>query len=589
MPAPLLPFVAGAVSASLISSYTSPLLGPTERRNAYLANRGQPNLLPDPQLAIRAFIKGRMSYEQFKPLMLSHGIDVEDNDYAWMNAINANRPFIDIGAIQTMNWRKTLSDDPRRNNDMYNTLAKFAGWGDKGFRDWLNRIPYNWDANTIRIMHALGLLTEQQFRDWCGSVGMVLNEDFEKYKSLYAVPTPSQTNEIFNRGIISEVGMEEWHKLAGLTDPRVRSAMQQLRYKIPSPSELIEFAVKEVWNRDIVSKFGYDDEFDQIPEFKHWMGQQGYSGNPDMPGSPPGGPKTWAQAFWRKHWRNIAPDQAYRMFHRFRPTGGPDGKERVPEAGVFTLDDVAATLKINDYPPYFRNKLTMLSYNVLRLVDIRRIVFLSLRSEKFKKEAIGDGYSIHDWAKENFLDRGQSPRDADTLASLAVYEGRLAKQRLHEKKTAFIRNEKFKVSREEYQIGIATREQTLLRFGEAGLEQDDALDLCNVIDRQFAVSCAKGNIAAVKKMFTKGRASKEDAIKMLEHAGLTKIGAVRWVSCWQSTISEDDIMEETNRVRQAVAAGMMNYSEAIEILTRLGWEDAQTLLENEDIASLVEN
>lgn len=116
----------------------------------------------------------------------------------------------------------------------------------------------------------------------------------------------------------------------------------------------------------------------------------------------------------------------------------PGSTEPVPPV---TMDVVRTVLRANDYAPRFRDSLAAISYNVLRLVDIRRIVQQSLRDPAFAARAIGWGplptsqfegeelslvTYVRAWAREQFLDRGQTPDSATVLAELSVVQGRQA-------------------------------------------------------------------------------------------------------------------------------------------------------------------
>jgi hypothetical protein len=108
------------------------------------------------------------------------------------------------------------------------------------------------------------------------------------------------------------------------------------------------------------------------------------------------------------------------------------------------MDIANAVLRANDYAPLFRPNLAAISYNVLRLVDIRRMVQLSLVNLPFAVSAIGYDESVADalpgetnggetasprekfvfaWAREQFEDRGQTHDSAQALATLAVTQG----------------------------------------------------------------------------------------------------------------------------------------------------------------------
>jgi hypothetical protein len=206
---------------------------------------------------------------------------------------------------------------------------------------------------------------------------------------------------------------------------------------------------------------------------------------------------TWAQMLWRSHWVNLSPSQIYQCLQRQRVIdetrlGGTQavldydselqfihgtdddtpenryaiavryamvrsaqnprglGLGRDPTVPPVTMDIVNTVLRANDYAPLFRPNLAGISYNVLRLVDINRMVQRSLANRAFAVVGIGYNEEVADklpderngggvgdnaveptplqkfvfaWAREQFLDRGQTPDSAQSLATLAVVRG----------------------------------------------------------------------------------------------------------------------------------------------------------------------
>jgi hypothetical protein len=113
---------------------------------------------------------------------------------------------------------------------------------------------------------------------------------------------------------------------------------------------------------------------------------------------------------------------------------------RNPDVPPVTQDIVDTVLRANDYAPLFRPNLSAVSFHVLRLVDIRWIVERSLRNPAFAISAIhydadvgmllpaatnGGSDSplvkfVFAWARENYLDRGQTLDAAISVATLSV-------------------------------------------------------------------------------------------------------------------------------------------------------------------------
>jgi hypothetical protein len=113
-----------------------------------------------------------------------------------------------------------------------------------------------------------------------------------------------------------------------------------------------------------------------------------------------------------------------------------DGRPVSEKVPVIPMDesDVNLLLRANDYPPYFRDRLAAISYELPRLVDIRRALQLSYNNADFCVRATGWNPTLwpdrtawlRAWATELFQDRGQSPTNAAMIAELAVYAAEMS-------------------------------------------------------------------------------------------------------------------------------------------------------------------
>jgi len=544
----------------------------------YAANRVLPILIPTGGEIINCINHGFIDFESAVTPLRENGINI-DRDL-WHAVLESGKMYPGIEDTLRAYWRKKIT------RPVYDRWIAHNGATDRVVRDYVSHQPYHWSPELIRILYRLGAIDSYaDYQDWLRSAGMILEEDRSGFESLFAAPPVSELLEMWNRGYIDENVVNQWLALNGLTEPITISSAKKMRHKIPSPSQLVEFSVKEVWNRPIVDKYGYDAEYDQIPQFKAWMKSQGYGGSPDHPDAPIGDMNEWSQAFWRSHWRVVSNEQVYRMMHRLRPAGGPNGTPRMPVVPgtntaitPVTIDEVRDVLKVNDYPPYWRDKLAALSFNVLRLVDIRRIVRRSIADNEFKKNAIGDGFTILDWAKENFLDRGQTPADAHSLAILAIADADEQLGRSERQKLIAARSRKFRLVLSQYKLGTINRtdaenELAMLEWVGQPMEL-----LLNSVDGEVSLDCVKKNIMLVRNEFRKGRVKEHDAYEMLVFFGITEIRSAQYISCWKAGMTKEHVLETTASTQTALEQGLLTPTQAQEQLANLGWDNADELL-----------
>jgi len=137
---------------------------------------------------------------------------------------------------------------------------------------------------------------------------------------------------------------------------------KELAYIIPSPTDLIRMAVREVFTPAIVEKYGQMEDFP--PDFAKWGEKVGLT-------------EEWAKNYWAAHWDLPSARQGFEMLHR----------------GVITRDDLMVLLRALDVMPYWRDKLTKIAYNPYTRVDVRRMYKLGILDlEGVKRSYLDLGY-----------------------------------------------------------------------------------------------------------------------------------------------------------------------------------------------------
>lgn len=159
---------------------------------------------------------------------------------------------------------------------------------------------------------------------------------------------------------------------------------------LPGPSDLMRFMVRDVEDESVVTKYCYDDEFDDKFKgcVKEWALRQNMT-------------EKVAKRYWRSHWQIPSVGQGYEMYHRLRPEKGL--KDSKNESMEFTKEDLAEMLKINDMAPGFVDKLTEISFRPIGIRQVAR----AYETDTVKAEDI-QGY---------YQDLGYSKDDSKTLSS----------------------------------------------------------------------------------------------------------------------------------------------------------------------------
>ena len=236
-----------------------------------------------------------------------------------------------------------------------------------------NSLP---DPNTLVAMLLRKVLTNGEYQSFMGLLGF--NSKFiASYKELgEELLTPFDLIQLYNRKKIGVNTVINELSKRGFSQVSIDGILE-LGIYLAGPSDLVRFAVRDVFNSGIVGKYGYDEEFPQ--QFAVEAAKLGI-------------PEETAKAYWRAHWQLPSPTQGYEMLHR----------------KVIDKSTLAELLKISDYPKYWRDKLIDISYNPMTRVDIRRL---------YK-----DGVLTKQQVLEKYLDMGNSPENANLLTEWTIKE-----------------------------------------------------------------------------------------------------------------------------------------------------------------------
>jgi hypothetical protein len=238
-------------------------------------------------------------------------------------------------------------------------------------------------AEQAATMVIRGVLTDSEGAE----IGRRNGYDADTFAALVRVtgnpPGPMDLLDLWNRGEIAEADVERGLRQSNLK-PEWFETFKALRYFIPSVSDLVRFAVREVFTPSIRSEYGLDDDFPA--DFEREGAKRGLSG-------------VWARAYWAAHWELPSIEQGYRMLHR----------GEITEAQLDTL------LRTKDVMPYWRERLKAIAHLVPGRVDLRRM----FRAGTIDRSGVLEGYKR----------LGYTPEDAELLTTFAEDEARDAATR----------------------------------------------------------------------------------------------------------------------------------------------------------------
>lgn len=156
----------------------------------------------------------------------------------------------------------------------------------------------------------------------------------------------------------------------------------------PSPSDVVTFMGREVFEEQQVQDFGLDDGFDALD--KSIAAKAGMS--PER-----------LKEFWRAHWVHPPFSQVAEMLHRdiletveAREQTVP-GSQEWEELRQREADILFRWYGLIEIPPFWRDKLTRLSNSLITRVDLRRMYDMRLIDEqRLDRGHLDLGYSLED-------------------------------------------------------------------------------------------------------------------------------------------------------------------------------------------------
>lgn len=210
-----------------------------------------------------------------------------------------------------------------------------------------------------------GVISESTWQCWTRANGNIETTQRRVVESDYDWPTINDYYSLKRRNVLTPELLDTVRKRAGIVTAAQDIALEATTQWVASPSDAINWMLKDIADPEIVGMFDLQAEFDRKYQgiVKYVFDANGMS-------------RDSALALWTAHWRNMAPGQLYSMLHRFRVDKTEPvqiGDKTIPAASIATTaKQVEEALGQADYPPFWRDRLMALSYSLLTRVDIRR-------------------------------------------------------------------------------------------------------------------------------------------------------------------------------------------------------------------------
>lgn len=596
-----LPFAAGAIGASgaVILDYAlgRPLniwgksieanQAPQDRANIALGNYARTNVVPPVDALLEAYRRGLVSHDVARTLLGYQGVPVtgnvpnnQRNGNGWNSFARANDARIGYMQMLSDTWdnvskmRRSRPDpatimqlwrQERISVDQWRRLVAGLDWDSQLYNDVVQASYAVPGLADVQQLWRLGKISDADYGMWANRLGWT---DFDARKlanTVSELPTLPELMLARFRGGLTNEQFAKYATASGWTDATaLNSAILAFR-PAPGPSDLVRFAIREVWDDETAREWGYDDEFPA--PFQAWMQWQGMGWGQaieDANGVQLN-PVPWPKAYWRAHWQIMAPTQAYRALHLLRPDQIARYRELSPGVTPFTAQDMTRVLKVSDYPPKMRAWLQAIAFTPMRLVDIRQTYRLGVRNRQWAINRLLDRGAVREDANTT-LDLWDRQNEPDLQAMLNAFRKRFTLERLAENRAA-------------YAIGGISRDAAIANMSGLGLPQPLILQVLAFEDSRQARKQLTGFISQMRRAYLTGALSDAEVAQSLSAANIAAPAIQRYLRLWQSELGIERRSLSTSQVVAAVASGALPPAVAAVRLARLGWTQPDIALQ----------
>lgn len=566
---------AGMVGRYGVQSAMDAARGPLAREETYTGNYFGPTMMPEIEDITRLLWTGRVGSGDIQSLLRHQAVRWSPGSNgdglrqrAWANQIELSRPMHGLEFYHQQWLRGKLTDtemlgalarngftsvqggnkyrDNTRNVQLYLNQSEWVSAAEALLLYWSGQLGDNALEEIRRLLRAAGY-TDTAIQDQLLLIGLPY--------------TPTEAMVLLNRGIIDEDRADRILSWAGLHDEQTRTEVKNLRYEIPGPSDLVRFAVRHVFEPQLVKDFGFNDEISD--DFIEWHAKQGLGQPFDIKHKTLGTWEnaTWAQAHWWAHWVWPSPDMAFRMFQRFRPAEPGDASPRDPSGLVFTKEDLNYLLRGNDYPPHWRPYLAELS---MRPLDVRSVRW-GRQFEVFDQ----------DEGRRRYQDMGYSQENSILLSEIDT-------RRFADRDNTWIRSaeqaakkQALKCTLDAYDVGIIDAQEAETNLDSLGIPATLIAAEIGVRDLCRNTATAKQAIREVRSLYLRGWLTLDDARQRLGQLSIVAGMVEQYTQLWQIQLTPRRQRLSTQHVLKELEGGFITTADAIGFLRNLGWTDPE--------------
>ena len=309
-------------------------------------------------------------------------------------------------------------------------------------------------------------------------------------------------------------------------NPTDAEKMVEVSHFYPSPGDLIRWQAKEVFEPDMIVKYGLDDEFGKIDLSSFYK---------------TGMTEEQALNYWRAHWEHASWTEVQQMLFR----------------GHLEEEDVKDWFKLVEIPPFWRERMIKIAYHPYTRVDVRRMHKLGVIDDEGLKRALMDiGYDDEhaEGMKKFYLEYNKSPgEDPNRDLTRAVVE-------------------------KAYKVGTIGASELEDGLKSLGYDEDQVAFMKAILDQSESLDRATDWIGLLRSQVNAGLVDPIAAKNKLASMGLASTAVEHWGDLFTAYAEEPMKIPSKTDIKNWVAHKTITEAEGKEYLERLGYAEHEIYL-----------
>ncbi len=323
-----------------------------------------------------------------------------------------------------------------------------------------------------------------------------------------------QIKTLFFRGHVTEVGAISALKSMGYVEPDAKNIIKTWTV-LPGVSDILYMLGKEAFEPDQIKELGLDAEYPA--EASTFAKQQGLSDD-------------WMKKYWYAHWQLPSIEMGFEMLHR----------------GVIDQTQLNALFKAQEIPPFWRDKLTRISYHTFTRVDTRRMHDLGLISrDEVKRSYMNEGYNDIDAEKMTMFTLDYNENNDKDISRAQVEEG--------------------------LKYGLISESEARAFLSRLGYDSEQVDYIYSVVETRLELDHVKAVTSAIESAYKQYLVDENQISTELSRLGVTSQKIADYIGLWSLQRSKSQKKLTITEITQFAEKGMLDETQAREQLRIAGY------------------